>query len=149
MAFGLTFPIGDFSLSHSIGASIEYSWSPHRFGINKPKAKLIGFIMNGGADYFIGKKTTTAGYEFRYGNQFYLYAMPGLICNPIKKGNISLAAGPALSIYKGNANGGISVGFFGNYWLAKNIAIGSGTVYRKHLKENSLWTVDIRVLYAF
>jgi hypothetical protein len=148
MAFGLSFPVGVFRRSHSIGAGIEYSWSRHRFDGN-PTAKPIGYIINTGADYFIGKRTTTAGYDSRYGNYFYLYTMPGIICNPIKKGNISLTAGPALRIYKGNANGGISVGIFGNYWVAKNIAIGSVTIYRKHLKENALWSAAIRVSYAF
>jgi len=149
IAFGLSFPVGVFSHSHSIGAVIDYSWSRHRFGENIPAAKPIGFIINAGADYFIGKRTTTTGYEFRYGNYLNLYAMPGIICNPIAKGNISLTTGPALSIYKGNANGGISVGMFGNYWLTKNIAIGSGTIYRKHLKEKAMWSVAIRVSYAF
>src|SRR5687767_3095355 len=107
ISFGLFMPVSTFSNSHIAGAGIDYSWSRHRFGRDISADKLIGLIVNGGINYYAGKKITSAGYDFRYGGYINLYAMPGIICNPLKNGNIALTVGPALNIYKGSANAGI------------------------------------------
>src|SRR5689334_14594281 len=61
VAFGLYRPVGIFSESHVAGAGIDYSRSRHRFGKGVLPAKPIGFILQGGASYFLGKKINTLG----------------------------------------------------------------------------------------
>ena len=149
VALGLYLPTGIFSKSHIAGAGIDYSRSRHRFGKDISPRKSIGFIINGGINYYLGKKITTAGYDFRYGGYLNLYAMPGIIYSPVKNGNINLAAGPALNIYKGGATAGIGISFLSNYFITENIAIGPGIIYRKHLNTDALWAATIRVSYIF
>ena len=148
-AFGLYIPLGVFSESHIAGAGIDYSWCRHRFGSNISPAKPIGFIVNGGINYYYGKKITTAGYDFRYGGYLNLYAMPGIICNPLKNANVTLTVGPSLNIYKGSANAGIGINLFSNYFLLQNITIGPGIVYKKHTNTDALWAATIRASYIF
>ena len=149
IAFGLYLPFGVFSKSHIAGVGIDYSWSRHRFGRNILPGKLTGFIVNGGINYYTGKKITTAGYGFRYGRYLNFYAMPGILYNPLKNGNIALTAGPALNIYKGSANVGIGINLLGNYFLSENIAVGPGIVYKKHTNTDALWAATIRASYIF
>ena len=149
VTFGLYLPIGIFSKSHIAGAGIDYSWSRHRFGRNIPLTKPIGFIVNGGINYYTGKKITTAGYGFRYGGYINLYAMPGIVYNTLQNGNVALTAGPALNIYKGSVNAGIGVNLFSNYFVSENIAIGPGIIYKKHTDTNALWAVAVRASYIF
>jgi len=149
VAFGLYLPIGILSKSHIAGAGIDYSWSRHRFGRNISLTKPIGFIVNGGINYYTGKKITTAGYDFRYGGYLNFYAMPGIQYNPLKNVNIALTAGPALNIYKGSVNAGIGINLLGNYFVSQNIAIGPGIIYKKHTNTDALWAATIRASYIF
>lgn len=149
IAFGLYLPVGTFSQSHIAGAGFEYSWSRHRFGKNRLVGKAFGFVANAGINYYLGKKINTTGHEFRYGDYLNVYAMPGIIYNPVKNGNVSLAAGPALNIYKGSANAGIAVCLFSNYFFAEKIALGPGVIFKKHTTTDALWAVTIRASYSF
>lgn len=149
IAFGIYMPNGIFSKSHIASAGIDYSRSRHRFGRNISPGKFIGFIVYGGIHYYAGKRITTAGYDFRYGGYINLYAMPGIICNPLKNGNLSLTAGPAFNIYKASATAGIDINLLGNYFLSKNIAIGPGIIYKKHTNTDALWAGTIRASYIF
>ena len=149
VAFGLYLPLGVFTQSHIAGAGIDYSWSRHRYGRKISPAKLIGFTVNGGINYYVGKKITTAGYGSHYGGYINLYAMPGLLFNPLKNGNISLTTGPSLDIYKAGANAGIGINLLGNYFVSKNIAIGPGIIYKKHTNTDALWAATIRASYIF
>ena len=149
VAFGLYLPLGVFTQSHIAGAGIDYSWTRRRYGRNVSPAKLIGFTVNGGINYYVGKKITTAGYGFHYGGYINLHAMPGLLFNPVKNGNLSLTAGPALDIYKASANAGIGITLLANYYISKNIAIGPGVIYRKHTNTDALWSATIRASYIF
>jgi hypothetical protein len=149
IAFGIYMPIGMFSKSHIAGAGIDYSRSRHRFGRNISPGRLIGFIVNGGINYYTGKRIKTAGYDFHYGGYLNLYTMPGIICNPVKNGNISLTAGPVLNIYKGSATAGIGINLLVNYFVSKNIAIGPGVIYKKHTNTDALWAGTIRASYIF
>lgn len=149
IAFGIYKPLGIFSESHVAGAGIDYSWSRHRFGRGISPAKSIGFIIHGGLNYYLGKKIKTVGYDFRYGGYLNMYAMPGIIYNPVKNGNIVLTAGPALNLYKGGANAGIGINVSTNYFISENIAVGPGIIYKKHTNTDGLWTVAISASYIF
>lgn len=148
-AFGLYLPTGIFSESHIAGAGIDYSWSRHRFGKDIPPVSPFGFVINGGVNYYLRKTITTAGHDFRYGGYLNLYAMPGIIYNPVKKGNIILTTGPALNIYKGSVSTGIGINFLSSYFISENIAIGPGIIYKKHTNTDALWAVTIRASYIF
>jgi len=149
IAFGPYLPVGIFSESHIAGAGIDYFRSRHRFGKGILPAKPIGFIINGGINYYLGKMINTAGHDFRYGGYLNLYAMPGIIYNPVENGNLTLTAGPALNLYKGSANVGIDINFLSNYFISENIAIGPGIVYKKHTNTDALWAITIRGSYIF
>ena len=149
VAFGLYLPVGIFSESHIAGAGIDYSRSNHRFGKGISPDKPIGFILHGGINYYLGKKINTIGYDFLYGGYLNLYAMPGIIYNPVKNGNISLTAGPALNLYKGSANAGIGINFLTNYFISENISIGPGAILKKHKNSDALWALSLRVSYVF
>lgn len=149
VAFGMYLPFGVFSKSHIVGVGLDYSWSHHRFGRNISSKKTVGFVVNSGINYYTGKKITTAGYDFRYGEYLNLYAMPGIIYNPLKNANVALTAGPSLNIYKGSANAGIGINLFSNYFVSENIAIGPGIIYKKHTNTDALWAAAIRALYIF
>jgi hypothetical protein len=149
VGFGVYLPVGIFSESHIAGAGFDYTRSRHWFGKGISPAKPIGFILHGGVSYFLGKKTTTLGYDFRYGGYLNLYAMPGIIYNPVKNGNIALTAGPALNLYKGSVNAEIGINFSTNYFISENIAVGPGVVYKKHTNTDALWAVAIRASYIF
>jgi hypothetical protein len=149
VALGLSFPVGVFNRTHTAGLTLDYSRSNNRYGNDAFAGKLIKFVMNGGVGYNVGKSTTTAGYEFRYGGYFMMYAAAGIDYKPAKPVNISLTAGPVMSIYKGSADLGAGVNLFWNYFLSKNIAVGPGISYRTHSKTDALWSGTIRASYAF
>ena len=149
VALGLSFPMGAFYRTHTAGLTIDYSRSNHRFGNDAFADKLIKFAINAAASYNVGKSATTAGYEFRYGGYFTLWAMAGIDYKPAMPVNVSLTAGPVMSIYQGSADIGAGVNLFWNYFLSKNIAVGPGISYRKHAKTDALWSGTIRASYAF
>jgi hypothetical protein len=149
IGFGFFFPVGAFAQTHFAGAGLDYSWSPYRFGRNITLDKSFGFIVNGGISYYAGKRITTEGYESSYGGFMNVYAMPGIMYNPLKNGTFSLTAGPALNIYKGEASAGFGVSLLSNYFLSENVTIGPGLVYKKHPDTDALWAITIRVAHNF
>lgn len=149
VSFDIYVPVSVFSQSHVAGISLNYSWSNGRYGMNVSPKKIIGFTLNAGADYYFGKKTETAGYDFNYSNYFYLYVMPGLLFNPFSNGNISLLAGPSMGVYKNNVDWGFTAAVNGNYYLTKNISVGPGISYKKHTETDALWSVFVRGSFAF
>jgi hypothetical protein len=152
-SFTLHVPLGNFGTSHIAGAGLSYSWSHHRYGRMYVRRSGIGLTANGGVDYYLGKKIEEARQDFRYGGYIYLNAQAGIIVNPVKKGNISLTAGPTMGIYKGNADFGWGVNLFGAYLLPgileNNIMIGPGVTYKKHARADALWTAAVRISYCF
>lgn len=142
-------PVGVFAGSHFAGAGLHYSWSPRRYGRNISSSKLIGLTFNTGADYYFGKKIKPAGYDFRYGGYLYFHAAAGILVNPWPNANISLAAGPTIGIYEGNADTGLGAILSGSYFITKNISVGPGITCKKHARADALWTGTIRASYIF
>jgi len=149
VALGLTFPMGAFNQTHTPGLTFDFFRSLHRYGNDVFATKLIKFAMNGGMSYNAGKSTTTAGYEFRYGGIFTLYAAAGIDYKPAIPLNISLTAGPVMSIYEGTADLSAGVYLIWNYFISKKIAVGPGISYRKQAKADALWSGTIKVSHAF
>lgn len=145
----LHLPVGVFARSHVAGAGINYAWSRNRFGRSVPVAGLIGFTANAGADYYLGKKITTAGYDFTYGGYANLYVQAGALINHLPTAYFSLTAGPAMDLYEGNTTVGLGINLYGAYYLTSNIAVGPGLLYKKDAQTDALWTATIRVSYIF
>jgi hypothetical protein len=149
LAFGFSLPMGTFNRTHSAGIMADYSRSTHRYGNNAIDNKLINFVVNAGVGYYAGKSTSVSGYEFRYGGYFTVHAAGGIDYKPAMPVNISLTAGPLLSIYEGNAGVGAVANLFWSYFLSKNIALGPGLSFRKESKKDALWSGTMRASYAF
>ena len=149
LALGLSFPMGVFNRTHTPGLTLDYFRSKHRYGNDVFAVKLFQFAMNAGVSYYGGKSASTAGYEFRYGGYFILHAAAGLDYKPAMPVNISLTAGPVMSIYKGSADIGAGVNLFWNYFLSKTIAVGPGISYKKFSNADALWSGTFRASYAF
>jgi len=147
--FTASLPVGVFGDSHLPGFGLAYGWSHHRFGDSVNAPKIIGFTAQAGLDYYIGKKVTTAGYGFRYNNYFYVHAMPGIICNPSPKTNITLLAGPALGIYKESSSLGVGVSLSGAYHFNNRMSLGPVALYRKHADADALWAAGLRLSYVW
>ena len=141
------FPIGDFSETHVAGLGIMYSWSPHRFGKWFQKTShRTGFIASGGIDHYMGRKDD---FGFRYFGLTYIQALAGIVYTPRANGNINLATGPALSIYKGDHRTGVVTRLGGNYFLNNNFAFDYSLRYIKHHNENARWIFGLGGAYCF
>ena len=147
VSFTASVPVGVYAESHIAGAGLAYAWSRHRFGDSVHAKKIIGFTAQAGLDYYFGKKVTTAGYSFRYGNHLYAHVMPGIIYNPSSRTNLSLLAGPVLGIYKESSSLALGVSLTGAYYFNSRISLGPVVFYRKHAEVDALWTAGLRVSY--
>lgn len=144
----LLFPVGEFSDTHIAGLSLGHAWSRHRFGTDSVTHKKIGFIVNSGVEYLLGKEVRMASFDFRFGNYFSFYSMPGLVYHPVRKGLLYLNCGPFLAIYEGNFNLGFGGQFGGQYNISQNIAIGPALSLKKRPDTNTLWFLGLRGIYA-
>jgi hypothetical protein len=149
LAAGLYLPLDVFARSHVAGVGIDYSRSKHRFGKGMTISKKIGWVLNGGVNYYLGKMITTAGYDFRYGGYLNWYAMAGAMYNPVKNGNLVLTAGPAMNLYKGSVNAGLGINFLTSYFISETIAIGPGIIFKKHSNTDALVALTLRASYIF
>jgi hypothetical protein len=149
ISFSATLPVGVFQRSHFAGAGLSYSWSQHRFGWPASPGKWIGLTLQGGADYYFGKKVKTAGYDFRYGGYIDMQALAGIIYNPWANIHFTLIAGPTLSVYKNNTEAGLGINLSSSYALKKNIAVGPAILYRKQSNADALWGLALRASYLF
>ena len=149
IGFYLGIPMGNFASSHTIGFGLDYAWSARNHKKDSVSDKLIHFAGNGGLNYHGGKKTTTAGNEVTYGGYTTAYIMAGIDCKWTAPLVLNLAAGPVMSIYKGDADFGFGVNLFSNYSISARVATGPGLQYRKFAEANALWAAILRVSYNF
>src|SRR5687768_7588299 len=78
---GISFPLGDFSNSHSFGISLNYAWSNDRYGKMTAKPiKPIGFTFNVGVDHYFGK-SESGPYPYDQPNYTYIHAYGGIMHN--------------------------------------------------------------------
>jgi hypothetical protein len=149
VSFILHVPIGAFAKSHLVGAGLNYSWSQFDYGKNK-STKKIGFTANGGIDYYLGEKKEIADHDFIYGGYTYLYAQGGAFVHIYNKTIITLTAGPAMGVYKGNSDFGVTSSLFGAFYLpGTRFVIGPGITFKKHKETDPLWTAAARLSYFF
>lgn len=141
-------PLGAFQRTHLAGAGLGYSWSPQAFGPAARTGRLKPQAMAGG-DYFLGKKIETEGHPFRFGNYAHIYALGGVLYQAHKPLQLSLLGGPALGIYKGNSELGLTALFQVQYFFRERYAIAPVLQWRKDKMEEALWSMAIRASYAF
>lgn len=150
VAVGVQIPVGVFSESHLAGIGTSYSWSRHRLGrLPALPQKTIGFVATGGVDYYLGRKITEVGYDFKYFNYLYIHAFGGMIYNPGRKINTTLSGGPTLGVYKGSTDIGYGIKLDGSYSVSERIALSPGVMYMKHALANTLWVVMVKGTYNF
>ena len=150
LSLGPDIPFAYFSDTHKYGAGLNYSWSSHLYGIlNALPKKLIGFTLNSGVDYYFGKKENVSGFNYRYDKYIYLHAYGGAIYNPCTKGNISLTAGPALSLYRSNTQFNFGANLEGSYFFNKNFAIAAAVTLMKESDSDILVTASLRGVFVF
>lgn len=150
ISFGIDLPFGEFPQSHSFGIGTDFAWSNHRFGLmNDNPATLVGFIVNGGIDYYFGRDRTISMYQYSYGNFTYIHTYGGAILNPCKRGNINLTAGPALGIEEGIVEFWWGINLSGSYYVNKTIAITPGIVFMKQSIDDPLVAITLRASLAF
>ena len=140
VALAVHAPFGTFSHTHLTGFGTDYTWMPAA----RATTKALSLVLNGGADYFFGKKETVAGYEFRNGGYFSAYVMAGGLYQPVSVYNVLLAAGPSLGLYKGGPDAGAAFRLSGAMRLADRWSVGPSIFLRQHINTKALWTVSIR-----
>lgn len=149
VAIGMNLPVGDFSSTHIIGASAEYSWTHHRFGRFIITKKKLGFIANAGLAYYFGKKETVSGYSYDYPGYLFIDMMGGAIINYGKKTNIDLTAGPAIGFYNGDSKFNFSARLEGTYYIKQRIGISPAVIMMKEHGVNVLWSAMIKGSWLF
>jgi hypothetical protein len=152
LSVGLDIPVGDFFHTHWMGAGADYSWSNNRLGVLEiMPVKLLGFIANGGVDYYFGKKEIISSYPYKYPGYLYLHTYAGVICNPGKKTNIYLTAGPAISFYDGNVALAYGVNLAGSVYIFHNqkIAVTPGINFIKEKNADLIGSAFLKATLAF
>ncbi len=139
--------IDEFAKTHIAGAGIDHTWAGHRFGTDQTTYKKFTFTVRTGLRYFPGKQIKPAAYDFRYGNYFSIYSMPGILYRPVKKTFLQFSAGPELNIYKKNLSAGVGVMFTSQFFVSKQIAIGPGILYKKRPDTHGLWALGLGISY--
>ncbi len=150
IAGGLNIPLGIFSRSHGVGFAIQYSRSAGRFGLlSKKTQKAIGLTAHAGAAYYLGKKEEVVSYSYTYPGYLFFHIDGGAIYNVEKNGNISLTAGPGLSIYNSLARFNLVFRLSGNYYFNEKFGISTSFSGMKEKISDPLWAGSLKWVYIF
>lgn len=148
---GINISIPEFSETHPIGIGVGLTWSKNRLGLMEKKpTKVLGFIAEGGIDYYFGSKVNVSSFPYQYNNFTYLHTYGGIIYNLCKKGNINLTTGPALGLEGGYTTFFWGVNLCGAYYINKKIAITPGIHFMKDPESyDPLLSGSIKASFAF
>ncbi len=132
-------PFGEFNETNGIGAGLRYEHSGKRYGrLEKLPSKRFGFIYGAGIGWHDGKDVPVAlVYSYHYGDFMYGYLFGGGNFLPCRNGNISISAGPAMSIYKSNSRFNLYAGINGAYYPWERFGIGAGFRFLK--EDDAAW----------
>ena len=147
ISLGAYVAVEEFAKTHVAGLGLEHIWTRHRFGTDRTTYKKFTFTVRSGLRYFIGKQIKPAAYDFRYGNYFSVYSMPGILYRPVKKAFLQFNAGPELNIYENNPSAGVGVMFSSQFFISRQIAIGPGILYKKKPDTHGLWALGLGISY--
>ncbi|MBI5857301.1 MAG: hypothetical protein HZB42_06590 [Sphingobacteriales bacterium] len=147
---GINLPIGNFSLTHSVGVAAEYSWSHYRFGkMDVKPVKPFGLIANSGIAYYPGKKEAAGNYPYKYPAYTFLHLFGGVMYNPWNKGLINFSLGPALGMYNGINRFNIGAKLDGTYFFNEKFGISPVLIMMKEQGADALWLIAIKASYCF
>ncbi len=146
LSAAIQLPLGDFASTHLIGLGIGVSPSYHTTGLFR-KIK-IAFTYNSGVTYYLGKKETVSSYPYNYPGYFFIHAFAGALLIPSNKIEFSLAGGPAIGIYNGNARFNLGSKMDFNFHLNNKISVGAGLFFMKESGAYPLWAVSAKVMMS-
>jgi hypothetical protein len=132
------------------GLSLNYWHRRAGFrGKSEIDKKRIWLLGNAGLEYYLGKKETTNGYSFRFGNYTCFYGTAGLSFHPFRRAGVYLTGGPVLDLYKGNATLGARINTGVNYSLGGSLILITSAAYLKHKDVNGLWALGLGLGWQF
>src|SRR5688572_5143006 len=71
-------PMGEFSSTHFGGIGLEYAPAIHGFRMVQRDSLLVikktAFHYNGGVTYYLGKKETVSGHDYKYPGYLFIHA---------------------------------------------------------------------------
>lgn len=148
---GINISFGEFSETHPVGVSANFTWSKNRLGLmGKKPSKAFGFIADGGIDYYFGNKETVSSNPYKYNNFTYIHTYAGIIYNLCKKGNINLVTGPALGLEGGYTTFFWGANLAGAYYINEKIALTPAIQFMKDPDSYyPLLSISIKGSWAF
>jgi len=150
LAAGPVMAAGNFSFTHSIGFSIDYTRTTKRMGTltGKP-SQTVGLLLNTGMNYLIGKKETVSGYPYQYPGYSLLYGTVGLISNPLKKMNFTAAMGPSIRLYNSTSSFALYTKISASYFFHQRIAVTPAISIINESGTKPLLTAGLSASIAF
>jgi hypothetical protein len=141
---GLNVPVGDFSKTHWLAASAEV-FSLH-YHCDSVKEKKISFTYKAGlAYYFAGQKEIVNGFTNIYPAYWYGYGFGGIVYKPVKRLNITLAVGPAISRYLETTRFNMGAELNAYYFIHCNLSVGPTLHLVKEGGADGLWALGAKL----
>lgn len=147
VSLGVIVPIGDFSKTHFIGITTDYSPARHKFGLFK--LKKIALTWSGGVAYYFGKKIDVIDYSYHYRGYIFIHGFGGLLFKAAKKTSFILYAGPGAGTYHGNVRFNIGSKLEMNYLIDQKFGIAPGILLMKEFGADALWAASLKGILFF
>lgn len=140
---GVNVPLGNFSKTHWLAASAEV-FSLH-YHCDSVKEKKISFTYKAGFSYyFAGQKEIVNGFSIIYPAFWNGYGFGGVVYKPIKRLNITFAAGPAISRYHGATQFNLGAELNAYYFIHCNLSVGPTLHLVKEGGADGLWALGVK-----
>ncbi|MFN8289620.1 MAG: hypothetical protein U0U70_05165 [Chitinophagaceae bacterium] len=150
MAAGVHLPVGKFSETHFPGAGAEVSFTHKRFGkLWVVPKKSFSYVLNGGIDFFRGRKRLISGYPVKYGGYSLLHTYGGFIYNHGRRFHLQLVAGPAVSLYKQNVRFNIGSSLSATCYISRQNGITPCLSLINEWGASALWAASIKFSRSF
>lgn len=147
---GPTLPIGVFSLTHVAGFQLEYSYGKHGFGRGSAAhQKFLQLFGKASASVYIGvhDKGIAAGYT--YPLYYFFSADAGVLHRFGRSVQLQCATGPGFRLYNHSRAFGWHFQLQGTYYLSERVAIVPGVQAIKESIADPLYTLSLKLAYAF
>ena len=112
--------------------------------MKKKQSKPLGFIAEGGVNYYFGKNEIVSGYQYDYNNFTYIHTYGGIIYNFCNRGNLNVTAGPALGIEGGSISFWWGINLGGACYINEKIAITPGFILMEGPGSDPLFSCSIK-----
>lgn len=145
ISIGTHIPAGEFSKTHTIGASAAYNSIKHQY--KNTLISKLSFTWNSGAAYYLGKKETGLNYTYKYPAYLFIHGNGGILFSPVKNGFATLTAGPAIGFYNGSTEFNFNIQFDVNYYINKTILVSHVIILMKEPGARSLWSPGLKAMF--